>query len=95
MRTWLNTAPPFWARPVMSTTEAARPSTWAAIARIEATVVTPVPPTPVKTMFFTPVKVSKVGIGVESAVSAGIASRCAFSAPSRVMNEGQKPSRHE
>jgi hypothetical protein len=38
----------------MSTDDAARPSTWAAMARIEATVVTPVPPTPVKTMFCTP-----------------------------------------
>lgn len=74
MRTWLNTAPPFWARPVMSTTEAARPSTWAAMARIEATVVTPVPPTPVKTMFWTPVSSWNTGSGVESAVSAGPAS---------------------
>ncbi|MCE3289391.1 MAG: hypothetical protein K0R83_1403, partial [Caulobacter sp.] len=52
--TWLNTEPPFWARPVMSTTLAARPSTWAAMARIEATVVTPVPPMPVNRMRRTP-----------------------------------------
>ena len=65
----------------------------AAMARIEATVVTPVPPTPVKTMFLTPSNGAKAGRGVESAVRAGMASRCGFSAPSSVMKDGQKPSR--
>ena len=71
IRTWLNTAPPFCASPVMSTAEAARPSTCAAMARIEAVVVTPVPPMPVNRMFFTPSNGGISGIGVESAVSVG------------------------
>jgi hypothetical protein len=90
--TWLNTEPPFWARPVMSTTLPARPSTWAAMARIEATVVTPVPPTPVKMIRRTPWKSSNTGSGVDSAVRAGAFLALALSAPSRVMNDGQKPS---
>ena len=41
------TGPPFWARPLMSSTIAPLPSTWAAMARIWPTVTTPVPPMPV------------------------------------------------
>ena len=67
----------------------------AAMPRIEAVVVTPVPPMPVKMMFFTPVNASITGSGVESAVSAGSAVAWAFSPPSMVTNDGQKPFRHE
>ena len=79
----------------MSTAEAERPSMWAAMARIEAVVVTPVPPMPVKMMLRTPSKGSNSGSGVDSAVRAGSAWAWAFSAPSRVTNEGQKPSTQE
>ena len=46
-RTWLVTAPPFWARPAMSMTAAKRPSRWAAMAMSAPIVTTPVPPIPV------------------------------------------------
>ena len=79
----------------MSTTEAARPSMWAATARIDAVVVTPVPPMPVNTMLRTPSSSSISGSGVDSAVSAGSGLAWALPAPSRVTNEGQKPSTQE
>ncbi len=47
MRTWLATAPFFWASPVTSSSLAPLPSRWAAIATIAPTVTTPVPPMPV------------------------------------------------
>ena len=47
MRTWLKTAPPFWARPAMSIMPQPLPSRCAAMPRIAPTVTTPVPPTPV------------------------------------------------
>ena len=50
MRTWLSTAPPFCARPVMSSTEAPLPSIWLAMPRSAPIVTTPVPPTPVTRM---------------------------------------------
>ena len=43
---WLQTAPPFWASPVMSITVAALPSRCAAMASSAPTVMTPVPPMP-------------------------------------------------
>ena len=65
------------------------------MASTEAMVVTPVPPMPVKTMLRTPASGSNVGSGVESAVRAGIDLAWAFSPPSMVMKDGQKPCRQE
>ena len=79
----------------MSTTEADRPSMCAAMPRIEAVVVTPVPPIPVKTMFSTSSMGSNAGIGVESTVKAGRARVWVCSPPSTVTNDGQNPSMHE
>jgi hypothetical protein len=47
---WLTTAPPFWASPTMSRATTPLPSRCAAMPRIAAMVMTPVPPTPVTTM---------------------------------------------
>ena len=65
------------------------------MARIEATVVTPVPPMPVNRILRTPTSGANSGSGVESAVRAGMPLALALSAPVRVTNDGQKPSRHE
>ena len=46
MRTWVNTEPPFWARPAMSIMPQPLPSRCAAMPSIAPTVTTPVPPTP-------------------------------------------------
>ena len=50
MRTWLMTAPFFCDRPVKSSVEHARPSTWAAMPSSAPMVMTPVPPIPVTRM---------------------------------------------
>ena len=42
----LFTAPPFWAKPVISSTPEPFPSIWAAVAKIAPIVTTPVPPIP-------------------------------------------------
>lgn len=49
-RTWLITAPFFWARPVKSSTVQPLPSRWAAMPISAPTVITPVPPIPVTRM---------------------------------------------
>ena len=46
IRTWLNTEPPFWARPAMSIMPQPLPSRCAAMPRMAPMVTTPVPPTP-------------------------------------------------
>ncbi len=51
MRMWLITAPPFWARPAMSSTIGALPSMCAAMPRRAPMVRMPVPPTPAMAMF--------------------------------------------
>ncbi len=48
--TWLSTAPPFWASPVMSSTLVPLPSRWAAMPSSAPMVTTPVPPMPVTRM---------------------------------------------
>jgi indolepyruvate ferredoxin oxidoreductase len=50
MRMWLCTAPPFCARPAMSSTPTPLPSRCAAMPRMPPTVTIPVPPTPVTMM---------------------------------------------
>ncbi|MGY3465784.1 hypothetical protein ACVW0I_002655 [Bradyrhizobium sp. LM6.11] len=50
MRTWLITAPFFCDRPVKSSAEQPRPSTWAAMPSSAPMVMTPVPPMPVTRM---------------------------------------------
>ncbi len=47
---WVRTAPPFWAMPIMSRAATPLPSRWAAMPSRAATVITPVPPTPVTRM---------------------------------------------
>ena len=49
-RMWQATAPPFWARPVMSMEPKPLPSRWAAWPSTADMVTTPVPPTPVTSM---------------------------------------------
>ena len=48
--TWLSTAPPFWASPIMSSVVAPLPSRWAAMPSSAPIVTTPVPPMPVTRM---------------------------------------------
>ena len=50
MRTWLTTAPFFWASPDWSSTVTPLSSKWAAMPRIAPMVTTPVPPMPVTRM---------------------------------------------
>ena len=57
------TAPPFWARPIMSIAAKPLPSRWAAMPRRAAMVTTPVPPMPVTTMPNGPVERRQHGLG--------------------------------
>ena len=61
IRTWLETAPFFCARPVTSSSEQPLPSRWAATARIAPTVTTPVPPIPAISTFHGSVHAATAG----------------------------------
>ena len=81
MRTWLETAPFFCARPVTSSSEQPLPSRCAATARIAPTVTTPVPPIPVDEHVEGPRRVARragSGSAAKRAASAAAPSRLAF-----------------
>ena len=92
--TWLQVAPPFWARPPASCVTTPRPSMCAAMPSSWPMVMTPVPPTPPTTM---PQACSATGSAGSG--SGGIAARspwvCFFGLrswpPSTVTKLGQKP----
>ena len=96
IRTWLTTAPPFCASPVMSSVDTKAPSRWAAVPSSWATVTTPVPPMPATTTL----AVTRFGIGVgsrlfrASAIRASGVSRLG-SAPVTVTNAGQNPPKQD
>src|SRR5476649_2807242 len=91
------TGPPFWASPLMSSTMAPLPSTWAATARIWPTVTTPVPPMPVIRMPYGVAVDGSTGVGSTACGPAlGPPSTAAFfgffsAPPSTVTKLGQKP----
>ncbi len=95
-RMWLSTGPPFWARPVMSRLEAAWPSTCAAMASTAATVVTPVPPTPVNSTFHGSERLGVSGIGRPASSNSGRGWSCQAGSPSWIVTKlGQKPRKQE
>jgi hypothetical protein len=94
MRQWIETAPPFWARPAISMTPAPLPSSRAAMASSAPTVTTPVPPTPVITMLKVWPIAGRAGAGRSGRVRAAGAGLRTL-APSRVTKDGQKPLRQE
>ena len=91
--TWLMTAPPFCARPVMSNVDAALPSMWAAIPSSALTVTMPVPPTPVTRMAAgSPALAGGSGISVRNSSSPMSTPVCLRSLPPLTStNAGQKP----
>src|SRR5450830_143776 len=89
------TGPPFWARPLMSSTMAPLPSTWAAMARIWPTVTTPVPPMPVIRMPYGSAVDFSTGAGSTGGAASAVAAAAFFgffrAPPSTVTKLGQKP----
>ena len=94
IRTWLTTAPNFCASPVWFKVAQPLPSRWAAMARMELTVRTPVPPMPVTSTFQGR---SRSGLsGSDSTISTSpVTSTVGFlsPAPVTVTKLGQNPSR--
>ena len=100
--TWLQVAPPFWARPAASWVTMPLPSRWAATPSNCPMVMTPVPPTPATTMPHTPPcsgsSAGSVGIGTWASSKGDGAWPLAFFLswpPSTVIRLGQKPLRQE
>ena len=92
-RTWLTTAPPFWARPVASSVETNLPSKCAAVPSSCETVTTPVPPTPAMRTFAAS---GPSGKGKRARrASKFLAGARLGRAPRKVTIAGQNPARQE
>ena len=99
-RIWHATAPPFCARPVMSMLPKPLPSMKAAWPSTALIVTTPVPPTPVTSIEYGPVRSGCLGSGrLDDNCSKSPLPAAPFDfftlAPCSVTKLGQKPSRHE
>ncbi len=93
-RQWIETAPPFCARPAICISAAPLPSRCAAIEISAPTVTTPVPPTPVTSTLKVPSMAGSAGSGI-SGIWNSAAAFFFGSAPSTVTKDGQKPLRQE